>query len=224
MNNAAKRRLTFVGLLIVVVAIVLFVVLGSGSTAQALSVGEAASGTYDGKKVQVSGQVVDNSFTTQGSSTTFDVCDENDSSQTLHVTYEGALPATFGNGITAICTGKVDDGTLTATEMVTKCPSKYESAEGALTVSLLKEHVSTYAGVEVKVAGYITAGSLGDVNADVRFNLNSQDANIDVKYDGAMPDGAGDGTAVVVTGTLSEDGTVFEATDVSIDDSIASED
>ena len=39
----------------------------------------------------------------------------------------GALPATFGAGVVAICTGTVDGKTLEASEMVTKCPSKYES-------------------------------------------------------------------------------------------------
>lgn len=224
MNTSAKRRLTLVGLIIVVVAIVLFVVLGSGSTAQALSVGQAASGQYDGKKVQVSGMVVDDSFTTQGSSTTFEVRDENGGDATLDVVYEGALPATFGNGITAICTGKVDGGTLTASEMVTKCPSKYESAEGALTVKLMLDHASTYAGVQgTKVAGYITEGSLGDVNAQYRFNLNSQGASVNVTYTGAMPDEATEGTALVVTGTLSQDGSTFAATDVAIDNSVTAQ-
>lgn len=221
MNTSAKRRLTLVGLVIVVVAIVLFVVLGSGSTAKALSVGEAASGSYDGKNVQVSGLVVDNSYTTEGSETTFKVADENDESATLQVTYTGALPATFGNGITAICTGKVKDGTLTASTMVTKCPSKYESAEGALTVGIMLQNKSVYEGVDLKVAGYVTEGTLADATADVRFNLNSQGEGIDVVYDGALPDDVQDGTAVVVSGKLSKDGTQLIATDVAIDSDVA---
>ncbi len=36
--------------------------------------------------------------------------------------------------VLGICTGTVDGNTLEASEMVTKCPSKYESAEGSLTV------------------------------------------------------------------------------------------
>lgn len=221
MNSQAKKRLTLVGLIVVVVALLLFVFLGSGGTAKALSVGDAASGQYEGKKVQVSGTVVDGSYTTQGTSAIFEITDEGDATQTLGVTYDGALPATFGNGVTAICTGTLTDGTLVATEMVTKCPSKYESAEGALTVETLMNNQSAYIGTEVKLAGYVTEGSLADVSSDVRFNLNSQGASVDVAYAGALPDGMEDGTAVVVTGTLSQDGAIFEATDVAVDASVA---
>ena len=46
------------------------------------------------------------------------------------------MPATFGDGVVAIVTGKLDDdGTITATDMITKCPSKYESATGATPVA-----------------------------------------------------------------------------------------
>ena len=54
----------------------------------------------------------------------------------LEVRYDGGVSATFGNDVTAICTGKIaDDGVLHATELVTKCPSKYENASSALSVS-----------------------------------------------------------------------------------------
>lgn len=220
MNNAAKRRLTLVGLIVVVVAVVLFVVLGSGSNAKAMSVQDAASGHYEGKKVQVSGAIVDDSYVTEGLNTTFSISDEEDPGQTLAVSYQGALPATFGNGVIAICTGTLSGGRLDASEMVTKCPSKYESAEGALTVDLLLKNISTYAGADVKLAGYITQDSLADATADVRFNLNSQGSSIDVEYPGALPDGATDGSAVVVSGALSSDGSRFVATDVALDSGV----
>ncbi|MEE8715543.1 MAG: cytochrome c maturation protein CcmE [Coriobacteriales bacterium] len=222
MNSSAKRRLTIVGLVIVVVAILLFVFLGSGSNAKAISVTDAASGSYDGRKVQVSGAIADDSYTTQGSETTFTICDEGDPDTTLTVKYDGALPATFGNGVTAICTGTVSGGELDASEMVTKCPSKYESAEGSLTVGLMLQNASTYKGTQIKVAGYVTEGTLADATADVRFVLNSQGSSVDVVYDGALPDGIADGSAVVVTGTLSDDASQFVATDVALDSSISS--
>ena len=223
MNSKAKKRLTIVGGIVVIVAIVLFVVLGSGGAAKALTVTDAASGSYDGKKVQVSGQVVKDSYHTEGSEAVFAVTDGDGSDATLDVRYGGALPSSFGNGVTAICTGTVKDGTLTASTMVTKCPSKYESAEGAVTADVLTSNVSAYAGQEVKLAGYVTSGSIADVNADVRFNVNSQGGNVDVAFDGALPDGMGDGIAVVVTGKLSEDGSRFEASDVSVDASVANQ-
>ena len=229
MNSKAKKRLTIVGGIVVIVAVILFVVLGSGGTAKALSVADAASGTYDGKKVQVSGQVVKDSYRTEGTEAVFSVTDGDGSSSELEVRYGGALPSSFGNGVTAICTGTVRGGTLaastlvTASTMVTKCPSKYESAEGAVTADALTSNVSAYAGQEVKLAGYVTPGSIADVSADVRFNVNSQGGNVDVAFDGALPDGMGDGIAVVVTGKLSEDGSRFEASDVSVDASVANQ-
>lgn len=222
MNSQAKKRLTLVGLIVVVVALVLFAVLGASGTARSLTVAEAAAGEYDGKKVQVSGTVVDDSYVTEGTTAVFEIYDEDDPSATLAVRYDGALPSSFGNGVTAICTGTVEGGTLTCTELVTKCPSKYESAEGAVTVETLVNNASAYADTEVKVAGYVTEGTLADVSADVRFNLNSQGSSIDVVYDGALPDGCEEGTAVVVTGTVSEDGTTFTASDVAVNASVSS--
>lgn len=223
MNKAAKKRLVIVGLVIVVVAVVLFAVLGSGSTATALTVSQAVSGDYEGKKVQVSGAVVQDSYTSEGSTAVFQIVDDSDSSVTLTVSYEGAMPATFGNGVTAICTGVIENGAMVCSELITKCPSKYESAEGSVTVSTLLSDAAAYAGTEIKLAGYVTAGTIADIDADVRFTVNSQGSSIDVAYDGALPDGFEDGSAVVVTGTLTEDGTLFEATDVALDSAIESQ-
>ena len=220
MNSQAKKRLTLVGLIVVVVALLLFAFLGSGGTAKALSVGDAASGEYEGKKVQVSGTVVDGSYTTEGTSAVFEITDEDDTTQVLDVTYDGALPATFGNGVTAICTGVVEDGGLTCSELITKCPSKYESAEGSITVATLLSNAGAYTGTEVKLAGYVTAGTIAGIDADVRFTVNSQGSSVDVAYDGALPDGLEDGSAVVVTGVLAEGGELFEATDVALDSSV----
>ncbi len=220
MNKAAKKRLVIVGLVIAMVAVALFAVLGSGGAATALSVSEAVSGDYDGKKVQVSGAVVQDSYTSEGTSAVFEIVDDDDPSATLEVTYGGAMPATFGNGVTAICTGVVEDGGLTCSELITKCPSKYESAEGSITVATLLSNAGAYTGTEVKLAGYVTAGTIAGIDADVRFTVNSQGSSVDVAYDGALPDGLEDGSAVVVTGVLAEGGELFEATDVALDSSV----
>ena len=220
MNKAAKKRLVIVGLVIAMVAVALFAVLGSGGAATALSVSEAVSGDYDGKKVQVSGAVVQDSYTSEGTSAVFEIVDDDDPSATLEVTYGGAMPATFGNGVTAICTGVVEDGGLACSELITKCPSKYESAEGSITVATLLSNAGAYTGTEVKLAGYVTAGTIAGIDADVRFTVNSQGSSVDVAYDGALPDGLEDGSAVVVTGVLAEGGELFEATDVALDSSV----
>lgn len=225
MNKAAKKRLVVSGIVVAAVALALFAVIGSGSAAAALTVDQALSGGYDGKKVQVSGTVVQDSYSSEGSTAVFQIAGEgsNASSGTLGVRYSGAMPASFGNGVTAICTGTLSGDTLACTELVTKCPSKYESAEGAVTVSTLVANAAAYEGAEVKLAGYVTAGTISDIEADVRFSVNSQGSSIDVSFDGALPDGLADGSAVVVTGSLAPGGQVFEATDVALDSAVQSQ-
>jgi D-alanyl-D-alanine carboxypeptidase len=47
----------------------------------------------------------------------------------------------FENDVTAICTGKKGkDGVLVCSELVTKCPSKYESDEDALSIADLLDY------------------------------------------------------------------------------------
>ena len=115
--------------------VVILAVVGGTSSAKTVSVAEAATGSYADQKIQVSGNVVENSFATEGNVLTFDIYDPNgDITQQLRVRFEGGVSATFGNDVTAICTGKVgEDGVLNASELVTKCPSKYENATNALT-------------------------------------------------------------------------------------------
>ena len=223
MNKAAKKRLVIVGLIIVMVAVVLFAVLGSGGVATSLSVAQAATGEYDGKKVQVAGPVVQDSYTSEGGSALFEIVDEVDPSATLRVVYDGAMPATFGNGVTAICTGVIEGDLITCAELVTKCPSKYESAEGAVTASMIATNPGAYVGAEVKLAGYVTAGTIAGVDADVRFVVNSQGSSLNIAYDGALPEGMEDGSAVVITGSLAEGAEVFNATDVALDSAVSAQ-
>ncbi len=223
MNKKAKRRLVVVGGIIVVVMLVILAVAGSGGAASSLAIADVADGSYAGKKVQVSGSVVADSLTAQGSTATFEIADETDASQTLAVSYDGALPATFGNGVVAICTGTMSsDGTLGCTELVTKCPSKYESAEGSLTVKNLLDQADELAGQETSVCGYI-AGDVAavDENADCRFVIESQGAELKVRYDGGLDEKVADGVAVVVKGTLGEDGVFTASEQPAIDEDVS---
>ena len=223
MNTKTKRRLVVVtGVIVVVLAIVLAVV-GSGGAAKTVTVADALSGAHDSDRVQVSGNVVDNSFATKDNVLTFEICDpEGDESQTLRVSYDGAASSTFGNGVTAICTGKLisaDGGVeLVASELVTKCPSKYESATDALSVSRLLEYGDDIVDTTVKLAGGVGEGTLTAAGSgEPRFVVaDSQDATLQVpvEFDGALPDAIVDGTSVVITGSLSGSGS-FVATDVA---------
>lgn len=223
MNKSAKRRLVVVGGIVVIAMLVIVAIAGSGGSASSLSIADVLGGNYDGKKVQVSGAVVADSLTSEGSTAVFKIApegvDAGDSEQALTVQYDGALPATFGTGVVAICTGLVDGKTLEATEMVTKCPSKYESAEGSLTVKGLLDQKDTMMFKDTKVCGYVK-GEISDAQADFRFTIESQGETLKVVYDGGLDEAVTDGTALVISGHLDSDG-VFVATEQpSIDSSI----
>jgi len=205
-----KKRLIIVSLVIVAIGILVMAIVGGGNTATSLSVSQANAGSYAGKRVQVTGTVVDDSFSTTTEGLDFDVADENDSSQTMHVTYSGAVPSTFGNGVVAISTGTMnDDGSLAATELLTKCPSKYESAEGALTVKSLLNYGSTIYDSTTSVAGYLKTGTLVAAGQGDRFTLYSDGAEVGVVFDDALPDTITDESSLVVTGHLSSDGKFY---------------
>jgi len=217
-NSKLKRRLFVVTGIIVVVIVVVVAVLSTSTGHQNISVAQATSGDFLNKRVEVSGQVVDNSYYADGSDLHFAIYDDSDPADQLKVIYDGTLTATFSNEVTAICTGTINaDGTLMATTLVTKCPSKYENATDALNVTQLLGYGQEVVGTTVKVTGTVLAGSLNPAGTGDRLILKdlTSDDQVAVSYDGALPDGITDGTAIVVTGTMAADGR-FQATDISI--------
>ena len=225
MNAKTKRRMVVVTGIIVVVLIVVLAVVGGNTSAKSVSIAEATTGQYADQRIQVSGNVVDNSFATVDGVLTFDIYDPDggDPAQKLHVSYDGAASSTFGNGVTAICTGKIVEGEggleLVCSELVTKCPSKYESATDALSVTSLLDYGDSIINTTVKLKGTVKAGTLTSAaeSGEPRFVVvDASDASreIAVDYDGALADGIADGTSVVVTGSLEASG-AFKATDVA---------
>ncbi len=220
-NSKTKRRMIVVAGIIAVVVIVLLAVVGGGSSAKVVSVSDLATNNYPDKKVQVSGLVVANSYEVDQSGVlTFDIEDENNSGgATVHVSYDKGVSATFGNGIKAICTGRMDEnGTLVCSDLVTQCPSKYEKASDALTVSRLVGYGSTMYEKTTKVAGIVQAGTLGAATQSVRFVLQDDETaeQLSIVFEGALSDQVKDGAQVVVTGALSSDGSRFLASDVAL--------
>lgn len=245
MNKRAKRRLVVVGGIVIVAMLVIVAIASSGGAVSSLSVADVLAGGYDGKKVQVTGSVVADSVSNDGTEVTFRIAPEDGAegsgsgvgsaaadanpAETLRVTYDGALPATFGTGVVAICTGTVQeanierDGSetmLMCTELVTKCPSKYESAEGSLTVKGLLDQADTMVDKETKVCGYVR-GEVNGTDAEYRFIIESQDEQIAVVYDGGLDEQIVDGAAVVVTGHLTSDNTFVATEQPALDTSIA---
>ncbi|HHX47347.1 MAG TPA: cytochrome c maturation protein CcmE, partial [Brevibacterium sp.] len=173
-----------------------------------------------GERVQVGGRVVAGSFDPKQLPMEFSIVDENDEGDTgpsIRVTYDGAIPSAFGDGVTAIVTGTLhDDSTMSADQMITKCPSKYESADGAMTPKSLLDIKDSMVGQEqaTKVVGAVTAGTIKGVDEKVRFEIHSEGVSLPIVWDGALPEGMTDDSPVVVTGHLNADGT-FTAVDVA---------
>ena len=111
MQKNMKRRLAVVSGVIVIVVIVVLAIVAGGTAAKSLTVAEAATGEHSGKKVQVAGNVVTDSFTIQVGKIVFSIYDpEDNTGAQVHVTYEGAVSATFGNEVSAIVTGRMGEG------------------------------------------------------------------------------------------------------------------
>lgn len=220
MNAKMKKRMIAVSGVIVIVLILVLAFVGGNTAATTMSIAEAAENPQAGQKVQVSGNVVQDSFSTSNDVLTFKIYDpEGDPATQLEVRYDGAASSTFGNDVTAICTGKINDaGVLECSELVTKCPSKYENADSALTVEQLLGYGESVYGNVVKVAGSVGAGSLKAAGQSDRFILVDAETgdSMPVVFEGALSDGIADGSAVVLTGSLGADGK-FAATDVALE-------
>lgn len=220
MNAKMKKRMIAVSGVIVIVLILVLAFVGGNTAATTMSIAEAAENPQAGQKVQVSGNVVQDSFSTSNDVLTFKIYDpEGDPATQLEVRYDGAASSTFGNDVTAICTGKInDEGVLECSELVTKCPSKYENANSALTVEQLLGYGESVYGNVVKVAGSVGAGSLKAAGQGDRFILVDAETgdSMPVIFEGALSDEVSDGSAVVLTGSLGADGK-FAATDVALE-------
>jgi len=219
MNAKMKKRMIAVSGVIIIVLILVLAFVG-GTAATTMSIAEAAENPQAGQKVQVSGNVVQDSFSTSNDVLTFKIYDpEGDPATQLEVRYDGAASSTFGNDVTAICTGKINDaGVLECSELVTKCPSKYENADSALTVEQLLGYGESVYGKVVKVAGSVGAGSLKAAGQGDRFILVDTEAgdSVPVVFEGALSDEVAEGSTVVLTGSLGDDGK-FAATDVALE-------
>ena len=227
MNKRARTRL--IGVTAVILIAIAAVVLLTGNKQGAVystvpKVTEDAS--LVGKRVKVGGTVVEGSWDKKSNPMVFVIRDEADktgSGPTIKVIYTGAAPSTFGDGVVAIVTGVLEDGqTLKATEMITKCPSKYESAQGAIPVAdLLLKGESVY-GKPVRATGYVKAGTIADAGAADRFvvaqSADGTGKTVAVSFSGALPSGMKDGAQVVIAGELDAAGK-FTATSVALEQS-----
>jgi cytochrome c-type biogenesis protein CcmE len=220
MATKQKQRFIVAGGIVLIAILAMLAFFGAGTSPRVMTVAEAAAPGAVGQRVEVTGNVVNNSFDIEGGILTFSISDPDDPGVDLPVSYDRGVSATFGNGVTAICTGTIgDDGVLKCSELVTKCPSKYETATDALTVERLLGYGDQIVDKTVKVQGTVQPGTLKDATADARFSILDADgskAGIPVKYQGALSDEVKDNATVVLLGSLGAGGT-FTATEVALE-------
>lgn len=86
-----------------------------------------------GQSYDLTGRVVRGSVQRQGDSLRFRVADRDDASKSIPVTYAGTVPDPFRGGREIVLTGTVDEGVFVGDRdtLVTKCPSKFSSANAA---------------------------------------------------------------------------------------------
>lgn len=224
-NKRARNRLVGVTAIVLLAVVAIFASLGQrGGTSYYESVKSVASDkSLVGERVKVGGMVVTGSWDKKANPMRFSIKDEKDTQgtgETVKVVYNGAVPSTFGDGVTAIVTGEVKpDGSIEAGEMITKCPSKYESATGAMSVSAIKEGQTI---ANVTLTGYVVKGSIVAPGSDARFSLvggaDGTGTAYPVAWDGALPAGMNDGSQVVLEGAVNADGTIT-ATSVALEQS-----
>ena len=225
MNKRARVRLIGVTLAILIaVGAMVYYTGGKQGAYEGDLAAVAKDSSLVGKQVKVGGTVVAGSWDKQSNPMRFTIRGEKDTAQsgpTLKVVYTGTVPATFGDGVVAIVTGKLaGDGTVAATDMITKCPSKYESATGATPIADLIGKGQSMEGKPVRVTGFVKPGSITAVasNGD-RFvaaqQTDGSGTSIPVTFAGVLPNGIKDGSQVVMGGTLS--GGKFVATSVALE-------
>jgi cytochrome c-type biogenesis protein CcmE len=116
-------------------AVVLFALVGlvawamARPQATAFTVGvadlEALGATPPGEEVRVAGRVVAGSIERDGLATSFAI---RDGGRTLVVTTEQPMPDAFRDGSEVMARGSFDGDRLTASQVLAKCPSKFEAA------------------------------------------------------------------------------------------------
>jgi len=127
-NKKSRTRLLIATGVIVVVFVIGVIFLVQKQGAYYRQVSDLTSGQYDGKNVKVGGKVMDGTINRDASGVHFTIQDLTGKPDTVKVTYSGQMPNTFNSGVDVVVVGKYasTDGTISADQLQTKCPSKYK--------------------------------------------------------------------------------------------------
>jgi cytochrome c-type biogenesis protein CcmE len=132
-NKKARTRLIVATAVLIAVFAVGIVYVVSREGAYYRQVSDLRSSS-NGQNVKVGGQVVNGTIVRDASGVHFEMEDLTGKSTTVKVDYGGQMPATFAAGVQVVVTGEYATGgnLITADEMQTKCPSKYQGKASPL--------------------------------------------------------------------------------------------
>jgi len=123
-----NKKLIIGGLIILIVVVYLFWSAMKDSSVYFMTVDEffAQADQLEGKGTRINGEVVPGSIQWDASKLllTFQLTS---GKSVLNVQHHGVAPDTFQEGLSVVVEGKYNNGTFTATQIMTKCPSKYEA-------------------------------------------------------------------------------------------------
>jgi cytochrome c-type biogenesis protein CcmE len=222
-NKRAKQRLMGVTILIFVAvgALIGLTRLGNAAATPVSIDAVLSDSELVGRQIEVTGEVVAGSWVSGAKPFVFEIEDADaDGSGRVQVIWDDVVPGSFGDGTTATVTGVInEEGAVEAKYLVTKCPSKYESATGALTVNDVLSRSSELIGSTLKVTGFVTAGSIQPAGGAERFRIADTAGAADglpIAYGGGLSTEFTDDSKVVITGSIEADG-IFQATEVALD-------
>ena len=174
MNKKAKRRLMVVGGIVIIAILVVAAMASSGGAASSLSIDEVLTGDYEGHKVQVSGAVVADSLTSEGSTAVFRIAPEGDDSRRASsrspMTARCPRRSARASSPSARDRGGQDaardrDGRQVPLQVRERGGRAHR--EGRL------DQADTMMFEQTKVCGYVQ-GPVSDAQSDVRFTIESQ--------------------------------------------------
>ncbi len=123
-----NRKLIIGGIIILMVVAYLFWSGMKDSSVYFLTVDEffAQMDQMEGKGTRINGEIVPGSIKWDASNLllTFQLTD---GKNVLNVRHKGVAPDTFQEGLSVVVEGKYEQGVFNATQIMTKCPSKYEA-------------------------------------------------------------------------------------------------
>jgi cytochrome c-type biogenesis protein CcmE len=115
----------------IVIAIVFIGVAAFGLIENKIDYSNFAKAQSEGSRAQISGTWVKEKGATYDPKTnTFSFFMKDKEGKEMPVKYSGAKPNNFEIAPTVVCVGKVESGVFQASDIQTKCPSKYEGSGG----------------------------------------------------------------------------------------------